>query len=80
MKPACVSLGDYACTHSKSPKRNRIATRVAKFLTNPVQIIMTPHMNISPPRYRDGLLRRFKIMLLGTSGKTLATSLAAEWD
>lgn len=72
----CITISYKGKAHSKSPKRSRITTRSAKFLTNPVHVIMIPQRNISAPKYRDGLRNRFNIMLLGTSSKllTLGTS------
>jgi hypothetical protein len=44
-----------------------MARSSSKFWMNPVHTIMTPQMNINDPRYTDGLLKRFRTMLLGTS-------------
>lgn len=54
-------------THSKRPRRNRIATRPSKFCTTPVRVMIIPQARTRDPRYIEGRLKRFNIILLGTS-------------
>lgn len=59
-------------THSKRPRKNLIETRPPKFCTTPVRVIMMPQARTRDPRYIEGRLNWFNIMLLGTSAVLLA--------
>lgn len=39
---------------SKAPSRKRKPTRAPYEWTNPMHILMMPHMNISPDKYNEG--------------------------